>query len=102
MPAHVRIENGVLRVLLEGEIDHHSARLMRETIDTAAEKCRPQKMILDFKGVTFMDSSGIGLILGRHQLMGSLGGTLEVVNPNRNVERMVRLAGVGRLGVIGK
>jgi len=100
MPARISFDDGVMRVMLEGDIDHHSARLMREAIDTRAEKHRPRKMALDFSGVQFMDSSGIGLIMGRHKLMAELGGTLSVENPTRSVERMVKLAGMARLGVI--
>ncbi len=54
-----------LQVLLSGDIDHHTAREMREVIDKRIEEIHPKRLILDFKGVTFMDSSGIGLVMGR-------------------------------------
>ncbi|MEG1774675.1 MAG: anti-sigma factor antagonist [Oscillospiraceae bacterium] len=63
-----------LRVLLFGEIDHHSAIEMRRQIDEAAERHRPRNLVLDFGGVTFMDSSGIGLVMGRYKLVGGWGG----------------------------
>ena len=100
MPAHINFDDGIMRVLLEGDIDHHSARMMREAIDNWAEKHHPHKMILDFSKVQFMDSSGIGLIMGRHKLMNEMGGVLTVENPTSSVERMAKLAGMGRLGVI--
>lgn len=100
MPTRINIDNGVMSVLLEGEIDHHTARLMREQIDTQAEKCHPSRMLLDFSGVSFMDSSGIGLIMGRHRLMNELGGSLKVQNPPPSIARMIKLAGLGRLNVM--
>lgn len=100
MPVSITRDGDIMRAYLEGDIDHHTARVMREAIDTSAEKCHPQKMVLDFSRVAFMDSSGIGLILGRHKLMTELGGTVAVENPTAAVERMVRLAGVGKLGVM--
>ena len=59
----------VLTVYLKGEIDHHSAKAMREEIDKAIDFNMPSLLILDFTEITFMDSSGIGLIMGRHRLM---------------------------------
>ena len=58
-------EEGILRVMLQGEIDHHSAGPLREQIDCRLEELLPKRLILDFTGVTFMDSSGIGLVMGR-------------------------------------
>ena len=60
-------ENG-LTAYLSGDIDHHTAGEIRELIDSKAEQVRPQTLNLDFKDVTFMDSSGIGLVMGRYKL----------------------------------
>lgn len=74
----LRMENssGGLTVWLTGELDHHSARMMREQIDAAVERTRPSVLRLDFSGVGFMDSSGIGLIMGRYRLMQLYNGKL--------------------------
>ena len=67
-----------LTALLSGEIDHHWAAILREKIDERAAAAAPAILILDFSAVTFMDSSGIGLILGRHKLVSAMGGVVVV------------------------
>ena len=97
----VRIESSptVLTAVLSGELDHHTARVMREKID-AAVGCSFAKLLrLDFSGIGFMDSSGIGLIMGRYRLMQSRGGRLLVVGVSDRLLRVMRLAGLQRLPV---
>lgn len=67
-------EEGTLRVLLKGEIDHHSAGQLREQIDCKLDELLPRLLVLDFGGVTFMDSSGIGLVMGRVRQTAAYGG----------------------------
>ena len=88
----LRIDNAPdgLTVWLSGELDHHSARRMREEIDAAVERTKPARLRLDFGGVAFMDSSGIGLIMGRFRLMQLYGG----------IRKVIRLAGLDRLNVL--
>ncbi len=81
-----------LTALMEGEIDHHSAQYLRETIDAAVLSHTPQVLVLDFGGITFMDSSGIGLILGRNTMMKVLGGRLVIHDPPIQILRILRLA----------
>ena len=69
MPVTIQLENPCLTAVLDGEIDHHCARSLREEIDQAILDYEPHQLRLDFEKVTFMDSSGIGLILGRCQQM---------------------------------
>ena len=63
---------------LSGELDHHTARLMREQIDAAVGRSPAKVLRLDFSRIGFMDSSGIGLVMGRYRLMQSRGGRLVV------------------------
>lgn len=56
-------------IWLSGELDHHAARSLREQIDGAVDRTGAKRLRLDFEGVTFMDSSGIGLVMGRYRLM---------------------------------
>ena len=86
-----------LTVFLEGDIDHHSARRIRNRIDTKVFIQRPDELILDLSGVCFMDSSGLGLILGRYAKAVELGITFKVANPNRDVRRILDLADTERL-----
>lgn len=85
---------------LAGEIDHHSAKGVREEIDEVANRVQPADMYLDFKDVTFMDSSGIGLVMGRYSLMQEFGGRLHVINMSSHIRKVMRLAGLDRLAVM--
>ena len=85
-----------LRVKLKGDIDHHSAVAVRSGMDTLLYKLRPRRLYLDLSGVDFMDSSGLGLIMGRYALMKELGGDMIVCNPCGGVERVIKLAGLER------
>lgn len=86
--------------LLDGDIDHHTAKSMREEIDITIDKKGPSLLKLDFSGVQFMDSSGIGLIMGRYKNISLKGGKLKVVNMPSHIERIVKLSGLGALGVL--
>ena len=81
-----------LTLTLRGELDHHGAKDVMQRMELALDAALPIKLTLDFSGVTFMDSSGVGLILGRGRHIGALGGRLTVQNPPRAVQRMLDLA----------
>jgi stage II sporulation protein AA (anti-sigma F factor antagonist) len=93
-------QEACLIAALCGELDHHSVRSIREEIDTAIIEQQPRRLELDFGQVTFMDSSGIGLILGRCKIMGGIGGKVVVRNPPPHIRRIMRLSGVERLAKI--
>lgn len=99
MPVRTEYQNDTLTVLLQGDIDHHTASAMREPIDRAAESCLPQKLVMDFSGVSFMDSSGIGLIMGRYRLIRSMGGSLEITGTSARIRTMMKMAGLDLLGI---
>ena len=65
---HTEIQDKSLTVFLKGEIDHHTAGSLRSRADNEIIKASPAELILDFSGVTFMDSSGVGLVIGRYKL----------------------------------
>lgn len=89
-------ENEVV-AYLDGELDHHSIKNMREEIDQSIERIKPKELTLDFKNVTFMDSSGIGLVMGRYRAMELLNGKLNVKNASLHIRKVMRLAGLDRL-----
>lgn len=99
MGVTITVDNDVLTAALDGDIDHHTAKLIRERIDEAASMNKPKKMELDFNQVRFMDSSGIGLMMGRYKLMKSMGGKLKVINVPKRLERMVKLSGLTALDI---
>lgn len=100
MNVTMQLEDGVLIAKLSGELDHHSAPSIRTTIDIRAESAQPSLLILDFKDVSFMDSSGIGLVMGRYKMMKEIGGDVKVSNPSPQIRRVMCLAGLDRLAVI--
>ena len=94
--------DGVLEVKLVGEIDHHSAVSVRSGIDSLIFDLRPQKVVLDLSEISFMDSSGLGLIMGRYSLIKDLGGTLSLRAPTVAVMKILTLAGMDRMIKIEK
>lgn len=86
--------------ILLGDIDHHSAKDMRCEIDIAVNENDAKELILDFSSVTFMDSSGIGLVMGRYKLMNDRSGKLIIAKPPAYISKVMRVAGVNRLAKI--
>ena len=85
---------------LSGEIDHHSARNAMREMELAVDAALPKKLVLDMTGVTFMDSSGIALILRAQQRMRLLDGSLLVCHVPEQAKRGLDAAGIGRLVTI--
>lgn len=79
------------------EIDHHVVEKLRRKADLEIEKHIPRKVIFDFSNVTFMDSAGIGLILGRYKNITRLGGTLEVTNVTETVNKILNMSGINKI-----
>lgn len=90
-------ENRILRIEIFGEIDHHSAAGVREEIDRNIFFYRPEKVVLDLSEIGFMDSSGLGLILGRYTKIKDLGGEMALENPSEEILKILQLAGVDKL-----
>ena len=82
---------------LSGELDHHGARDALREVELAIDAALPRMLVLDFSGVTFMDSSGIALILRAQQRMQLLDGSLQVRNVPAQAHRVLDAAGIGRL-----
>lgn len=97
MPVEMEIDENVVTAYLSGEIDHHNASALRKKIDETAERVYPQLLVLDFGAVTFMDSSGIGLVMGRYKLIKDLGGRLEIENAPKAIRKVMRMAGIEKL-----
>lgn len=83
-----------LTVYLQGEIDHHGARQVRTEIDTQILKIMPKVVVIDFSKVTFMDSSGIGLVLARYKFCCDCGAALYVEGVDKPTGKILALAGI--------
>ena len=77
-----------LIIKITEEIDHHIVEKLRRKADYEIERYIPRKVILDFNQVSFMDSAGIGFILGRYKNISTLGGSLEMINVSETVKKI--------------
>lgn len=104
MPMSLKLEykEDAIIAYLGGELDHHSIKSMRDEIDEAIERIKPKELTLDFQNVTFMDSSGIGLVMGRYRAMQLIGGKIYVTNASLHIKKVMRLAGLDRLANIDR
>ena len=82
---------------LKCDIDHHTAKRMREKIDSELFLKKPDLLVIDFSAVEFMDSSGLGLILGRVERASSLRTSVRVTGLSPTLMKLVRLAGIERV-----
>ncbi len=89
--------DGELTAMVGGEIDHHGAKEIRESIDRETLAVMPKVLSLDLSGVNFMDSSGLGLILGRYNNTTKLGIGFKVKSPSPSAERIISAAGAERI-----
>ncbi|MDR1734581.1 MAG: anti-sigma factor antagonist [Oscillospiraceae bacterium] len=97
MATELYTANNAVTVRLEGELDHHAAGPLRDRIDEAIMKARPDVLTLDFGNVSFMDSSAVGLVMGRFKLLSAMKGKLEVVGLSPTAYRMMELSGLKTL-----
>ena len=97
-----KISGERLEISLVGEIDHHNAAELRKEADKLINEHRPKVVALALDKIDFMDSSGLGFIMGRMSLANKNGGTLVIKKPSKSVERICRLAGLERLVKIEK
>ena len=91
------LDNGQLTIALTGEIDHHSAVFLRQAADELIYKFRPHTVAVDLSKIEFMDSSGLGFIMGRYALLKKLGGTMVLTDPNVRIKKIMSLAGIERI-----
>lgn len=100
MPIRIESDGQTVTAFLSGEIDHHTAVAMRQAIDAHLLGSEVKLLILDFADVSFMDSSGIGLVMGRYRQIKYNDGVLHITNPAPHIYKVMRIAGLERLAVI--
>jgi stage II sporulation protein AA (anti-sigma F factor antagonist) len=84
-------------VKIIGEIDQHNAEELRESVDKAFDRSRCKHMIFDFSAVSFMDSSGIGLLIGRYKSVKVRGGSVAIAGMNRELSRIYAISGLKKI-----
>ena len=97
MSAEFITEREKLRVLIKGEIDHHTAKGLCEQIDLQVALTKPSVVMLDFSTVTFMDSSGLAVAVGRKRVCDRYGAKMYIVNISGYPEKILRMAGADKL-----
>lgn len=90
-------EDKTLTLKLTEEIDQHTADNIRRKMDDEIKVFIPRKVIFDFSNISFMDSSGIGMVIGRYKLTKMLGGNLEIININKQTKKIFDMSGVTRI-----
>ncbi len=90
------LEENCLFAEISGEIDHHSAKTLRDEIDKACDKYLPARLCIDLTELSFMDSSGIGLVLGRYQYMKRKGRDTVAVVPQGKIRQILIMAATDR------
>ena len=100
MEMTVRQEERCLEIALIGELDHHAAREIGGRLDRAIEAALPLRLVLDWSGVTFMDSSGIAVALRGWQRMRELGGAVTLYHVAQQPRKVFEASGVGRMVTI--
>ncbi len=86
-----------LIVRIDGEIDHHMAEIIRDKIDKEFIRSKAKNIIFDFNDISFMDSSGIGVIMGRYKLVKQQDGNLAIVGVNQSLERILSISGLRKI-----
>lgn len=94
MKVYVKKIDGNLYFRLDGELDENSSHNARELIDDVLEKSTYNNVVFDMKDLTFMDSTGIGVIIGRYKKLKPTGVGIYVLNPTRQVDKILTTSGL--------
>lgn len=96
---YIRVKHQSDRAIasLYGELDHHTAEQVKINLDQIIRKYRHTDLILDLKNLSFMDSSGLGVILGRYKRLKAQGNTMYIRNANKHVEKVFNVSGLYRI-----
>lgn len=97
MKTQKSFSNGELYFKITGELDQHTADFLRAELDEEIETRKIKRLLLDFGEVAFMDSSGIGVIVGRYKKLFSLGGETVILNACKQVDKVLELSGIKKL-----
>ncbi|HHX60851.1 MAG TPA: anti-sigma F factor antagonist [Epulopiscium sp.] len=86
-----------LIVTIEGEVDHHTSVEIRERVDREYQRRRTRNIIFDFSNIRFMDSSGIGVLMGRYRNVMILGGSVALYGVGDQVDRVLSISGIYKI-----
>lgn len=92
-----QVQENCLTIFLPKEVDHHNAEEIRKRADAVIEKNHIKYVIFDFKNTEFMDSSGIGAIMGRYRMIQLLNGEVWAVHTNARIKKILTLSGMTKI-----
>jgi stage II sporulation protein AA (anti-sigma F factor antagonist) len=97
MRVKLQHDSGCVTASLSGELDHHSAPEVKGALDDALRRFSDADLILDLKNLSFMDSSGLGVLLGRYKQLKARGRGLYVRNVGQQIEKVFTISGIYRI-----
>lgn len=90
-------KNNNLIFYFDGDLDHHSVSVLKDKIDREINKTHSKKIVFDFSHVNFMDSSGVGLVLGRYKNLKVAGGDIKISGLDGEIKRIFMLSGLQKI-----
>lgn len=97
MKLDIFIEKKSLIVKIKGELDHHTAKEIRDKVDSQLDNNRVENILFDFSEVSFMDSSGIGVLMGRYKKISQRNGQAGIYSINSQIRRVIEISGLLRI-----
>ena len=97
MESFYKKEDKQLIFKMDEEIDECEVQKIRRKLDNEIERNMPKEIIFDFNNVSFMDSAGIGLLIGRYKLVNMLGGKVKIANINKSIKKIFEMSGILRI-----
>lgn len=92
-----KVKGNTLILIISGDVDHHSSEIIKQIADKRIMENNIRNIIFDFSKSTFMDSSGIGVVIGRYKLVNMAGGRIAAVNINPTIDRIFVISGLNKI-----
>ena len=97
MEQYLEVKGATLIVKLPGEIDHHNAEEIKDAVDKTLQRRMVRMVVFDFARTVFMDSSGVGMLMGRYKMMRFMGGNVIAVHVNERMRKVLKLSGIYKI-----
>ncbi len=92
-----KVENGILYIFVMGELDEHAASTAKRQLDEIISNCNTKSIIFNLARLSFMDSTGIGVLIGRYKLAQKHGILVNIANSSRTVDKILTMSGLYQL-----
>lgn len=91
------VDNGILYINIMGELDEHASTNAKRQLDDIISSCRVKSIVFNLARLSFMDSTGIGVLIGRYKLASSKGIVVNIANSSRTVDKILHMSGLYQL-----